>query len=100
MALRAVGASVTQLDAKGAPDLLVGFGGLTFLLEAKDEHGKFKQHGKKSADGLRDSQREWWAAWNGWPPVVVTTPEEALCAIGEHAPARGDVHAECSRCGT
>lgn len=81
-ALIAVGASVTQLDAKGAPDLLVGFRGATILLEAKDAHGSFKRNGKKSQSGLRATQDEWWARWTGAAPIVVTTPDEALRAIG------------------
>lgn len=80
-ALRDAGASVSQLDGTGLPDLLVGYRGRTFLLEAKDDHGKFKIGGKKSASGLRESQEKWWSTWKGAAPVVVTTPAEALSAI-------------------
>lgn len=80
-ALRAVGATVCQLDGNGLPDLLVGYRGRTLLLEVKQEHGKAKVGGKKTADGLLPSQRAWHAAWCGQVPVIVTTPKEALVAI-------------------
>jgi hypothetical protein len=80
--LRARGATVEQLDGKGLPDLLVGYAGRTYLIEVKQEHGKQGAHMKKTADGLRPSQSDWWAAWKGAPPIVVTTPADALIAIG------------------
>jgi len=81
-ALRAAGATVQQLDATGVPDLLVGWRGETLLLEVKPEHGKAERHGKRTATGLRGTQELWWASWRGRPPVVVTTPEEALAVLG------------------
>jgi len=88
-ALRDAGASVTPLDGKGVPDLLVGFRGRTLLLECKDpEQGarNSRSGGAKVANalGLRDSQWEWWTAWNGERPMIATTPQEALCSIGIH----------------
>lgn len=80
-ALRAAGASVEQLDGR-PPDLLVGYRGQTFLLECKDEHGVQGRGMKRTKSGLRPSQDEWWAAWRGAAPIVVTTPHEALAAIG------------------
>lgn len=81
-ALRAVGASVQQLNETGCPDLLVGIGGKMFLIEVKQEHGKAEAHGKKTESGLRPSQEKWWAEWKGPTPVIATTSTEALKAIG------------------
>jgi hypothetical protein len=81
-AFRAAGASVQRIDAAGAPDLVVGFRGVNFWVECKDVHGKAYGHGKRTADGLLDSQRAWWAAWRGRTPVIVTTVDEAFAAIG------------------
>jgi hypothetical protein len=82
VALRAAGATVQSLDAKGVPDLLVGFQGRTYLLECKDSHNKPGIGMKKTASGLRDSQLEWWSKWAGAVPVIVTNENEALRAIG------------------
>lgn len=81
-ALRARGASVQQIDAAGVPDLLVGLDGVTHLLEVKQHHGKAFAHAKKSASGLLPSQDKWWSTWKGREPMVVTTPVEALQAVG------------------
>jgi hypothetical protein len=72
-ALRAVGASVLSLHTlgKGAPDLLVGFRGCTYLLEVKTLTGK-----------LKDCQVEWHNAWRGHRPQTVQTVGQALAAIG------------------
>lgn len=80
-ALTAAGASVTRLSDKGVPDLLVGFGGHTRLLEVKAPAGE-RGGQKRGAAGLTEEQRSWWATWLGEPPVIVHTPEEALRAIG------------------
>jgi Holliday junction resolvase len=81
-ALERIGASVQRLDASGVPDLLVGFGGHTYLIEVKQKHGTPGAKMKKSDDGLLDSQRSWWSRWRGQEPVIVTTFDEALMAIG------------------
>lgn len=81
-ALKAIGASVQQLDALGVPDLLVGFDGRTYLIEVKAEHGKPGIGMKKCESGLRDSQEKWWSLWRGAVPSIATTPAEALTAIG------------------
>lgn len=91
-ALKAAGCSVQQLDAKGCPDLLVGWqdedggNGRIVLLEAKDpDEGarNSRSTGKKVANplGLRDSQWEWFKNWRGPKPFVVSTPTEALDAV-------------------
>jgi hypothetical protein len=77
-ALRAVGATVQSLAAlgDGVPDLLVGRGGQSWLLEVKDPAQA------PSKRRLTPAQLEWRAAWRGVPVVVVETPEEALRASG------------------
>lgn len=76
-ALRKVGADVFSLAAvgDGIPDLLVGFRGVTVLMEVKD--------GSKppSARQLTPDQIEWHAAWRGGRCVVVSSVSEALAAI-------------------
>lgn len=70
-ALRQVGASVYRLDAKGVPDLVVGWCGRIFLLEVKRANGK-----------LTPAQEDFHKTWKGPKPAIVTTSLEALMAIG------------------
>jgi hypothetical protein len=77
-ALFAAGCSVQDLHAVGGgcPDLLVGRCGVAFLLEVKaprNLRGEPKQ--------LTPDQIEWHRSWRGHVRVV-TTPEEALHAVG------------------
>jgi Holliday junction resolvase len=76
--LRAAGATVQSLAAvgHGCPDLLVGWGGKTLLMEIKD--------GSKvpSAQRLTDDQIKWHGAWMGGPLAVVDGPEAALRMLG------------------
>lgn len=76
-ALRAVGASVELLHAvgRGCPDLLIGYGGVNYLLEVKD--------GAKapSAQKLTEDQVVWHERWRG-RSAVVNDVESALLAIG------------------
>jgi hypothetical protein len=77
-ALRAVGATVTMLSAEGVPDLLVGYLSETYLLEVKAPRGP-----KGGTGGaLTYEQVDWWGSWEGRPPVIVRTVDEALAAIG------------------
>jgi hypothetical protein len=69
-ALRRLGCSVQRLQGDGVPDLLIGRAGLTWLAEVKT--------GDRP---LRESQREWHAAWNGAPPVVLRTVDDALALL-------------------
>ena len=71
-ALRKCGASVTSLSAVGGgcPDLLVGFRGRTYVIEAKV--GK---------NWLTDDQIKWWNEFNG-KGFIVNSPEQALVGIG------------------
>lgn len=79
-ALRAVGATVLHLHTlgDGAPDLAVGFRGVTYLLEVKD--------GSKppSARRLTPDEERWHAAWRG-QSAVVDGVDGALRAIGAMA---------------
>jgi hypothetical protein len=71
--LRDVGASVFDAADVGGgfPDLVVGFRGVTHLLECKIPKGK-----------LRPSQEKFQQKWRGAPFVVVRSPADALRAIG------------------
>jgi hypothetical protein len=71
-ALLASGAIVVDLSNVGAgvPDLMVGRGGRTWLLEVKEEKG-----------ALRASQVAFLARWRGGPVALVRTPREALEAV-------------------
>lgn len=75
-ALRRIGATVQPLHAVGAgcPDLLVGWRGMTSLLEIKD--------GSKppSARKLTPDQVKWHAEWQGHVAVVESV-KEAIEAI-------------------
>ena len=73
--LREVGATVVDLSAvgKGCPDLLVGFRGVTYLLEVKNVKGKNK---------TTPDQDVFYAWWRGAPVTIVRTADEALSAIG------------------
>ncbi len=75
--LESVGASVEYFKARagrgngGRPDLLVGFRGITYLLEIKAEKGK-----------LSDEQILYHSKWHGRSIAVVRNETEALNAIG------------------
>jgi hypothetical protein len=90
VALRLAGASVHQLQGTGEPDLLVGFEGVTYLMEIKDPtqaNGKAHKRSDGPMSELTPAQVRWWTAWAapanaGPPPVIVHTPEAALRIIG------------------
>lgn len=66
-----IGATVYQLNEKGVPDLLVGFRGVTYLVEVKYGYGK-----------LTEPQEDFIKVWNGQPVLVVYNVDEALRGIG------------------
>lgn len=76
-ALRKVGACVfsTAGQAKGFPDLVVGFKGVNYLLEVKD-HNKIPSKQKLTPD-----QVKFHSTWTG-QVCVVNSVEQALKAIG------------------
>jgi hypothetical protein len=85
-ALKAAGASVTQLNGTGVPDLLVGFRDRTFLLEVKlpeDRKPGGASQRYRGGDGtLTPAQQKWWKEWAGEPARVVRSADDALTAIG------------------
>jgi len=76
-ALRSAGASVQSLAAQshGCPDLLVGYKGMTLLMECKDGT-KPPSHRKLTPD-----QERWIEAWQGGAVWLVTSIPEALDAL-------------------
>jgi hypothetical protein len=82
--LEAAGATVSKLNGTGVPDLLVGFGGVTYLLEVKrpDSAGGRAKPNMGGDGTLTEAQIKWVAKWRGAPASVVRTPDEALAAIG------------------
>jgi hypothetical protein len=88
LALRAVGATVHQLDGKGLADLLVGYQQRTYLIEVKNPN-QAGQPGAKPGEkrtkgrGVRTAaQVKSFAAWTGSPIHEVINADEALVAIG------------------
>jgi hypothetical protein len=73
-ALRAAGASVALI--KWPVDAIVGFKGVTLLMEIKNPGSRY---GKR---GANENQREFMATWLGGPVSMVDGPEAALRAIG------------------
>lgn len=76
--LRKAGATVLDLAAvgKGAPDLLVGYRGVNYLIEIKDPLQP------KASTKLRENQVEFHEGWKGRKPAVAMTAREALAIIG------------------
>jgi hypothetical protein len=73
--LRGIGATVWQVSEKGLPDLIVGHGGKTYLVEVK-------MPGK----GLTEDQTKTHAEWKGSAIHVVSSAEDALEMLGLIAP--------------
>ena len=73
-ALRKAGASVYHI--KLPVDLLVGYRGVTMLVEIKNPETRY---GRAGANG---NQREFMSTWNGGAVALVDSPEAALTAIG------------------
>jgi len=79
-ALERAGATVDMLPTgKGLPDLLVGYQGVNYLLEVKQQPEKGKVFA--SDVQLNPVQEKWHARWRG-QVAIVRTPQEALAAIG------------------
>jgi endogenous inhibitor of DNA gyrase (YacG/DUF329 family) len=77
-ALKGVGACVIDMSnvGRGFPDLIVGFDGLTILVEVKNPKTSY---GRK---GLNKNQVKWKEMWSGGAYCVVDSPDAALRAIG------------------
>jgi Holliday junction resolvase len=76
--LRDVGASIidTSHMGNGFPDLVVGYRGVIYLLEVKNNKTFY---GRK---GFNENQKAWNARWAGPPPIIVRSQDDALKAIG------------------
>ncbi len=77
-ALRAVGASVTQLDKP--VDLLVGYRGRTYLMEVKQPGERKRKGGHRYT--LTPDQKDFYATWKGGDLMTVRTTDQALACIG------------------
>ena len=69
-AFRDGGATVYQLSARDVPDLLVGYCGVTRLVEVKTDRAK-----------LRPGQAAFSLRWLGAPPVVCRTAPQAVALL-------------------
>jgi hypothetical protein len=84
-ALQRAGAVVSRMGDFGAPDLLVGYLGRTYLLEVKmplGPQGGVHHNGNGGRGDLTKAQVKWWDTWGGEPAHIVRSPSEALAAIG------------------
>lgn len=75
-ALRSVGAYVRVItQGDGLPDLLVGYRGVTLLMEVKD--------GSKppSAQKLTEAEQKFFDAWTGGALIKVTSVEDVIAAL-------------------
>jgi len=70
-ALKQIGATVADLSGAGGgcPDLLIGYQGLSLLLEVKNTEGRNRVDPK---------QVKFHAEWRGGPIHVVRSPQEAI----------------------
>ena len=84
-ALRAHGATVQSLAAvgHGCPDLLVGYQGVTYLMEIKD--GSLPPSRKR----LTPDEAAWHASWKGLAAVIESV-DEALACIEKGPDTTGD----------
>lgn len=89
-ALEKIGASVLDTSRLGGdfPDLVLGYGGRTLLLEAKSDR---KVHHKRG-DGVSDGQRELAAAWRGDRILTCTDPLEAVRLVQSIVYPRSSTH--------
>ena len=76
-ALEEIGCSVVDLYrlGSGVPDLMVGYMGMTLLMEIKNPG---TQYGR---EGLNRNQVLWKEQWKGGPYAVVIDVESALRAV-------------------
>jgi Holliday junction resolvase len=95
-AFEALGCSVTRLDGKGVPDLLVGMRGRTWLVEVKCPLGpRGGLPTRNATGGLTEDQVDWWKAWRGEMPIIVRTIAEVEKLI---APAVCGMHGDDCDC--
>lgn len=90
-AMRANGMRVQILSmvGSGCPDLLVGFRGLTLLVETKGSGHAHRALAPNDHD-LTEAQRKWHKEWAGGPIVVAKAgAEEAVCEVLRYATEAG-----------
>jgi hypothetical protein len=75
---------VQALDVKDGPDLLVGHGGHTLLMEVKTIATRTEKDGyQRTRTGKKsDGQDSWHSTWKGGPVHTVYGPQEALIILG------------------
>ena len=66
-----IGCSIVHLSGVGLPDLLVGYHGVTLLMEVKNK------------TRLTKSQKLWHGKWTGHV-AIVKSPEEAIEVVRDH----------------
>ena len=88
-ALLECGVSILKLDmiGKGCPDRLMGFRGLSVLIEYKRDYDyqrtvRGKPYTERVRGKLTDDQEKWIREWQGQPVVIARTIEEAKAALG------------------
>lgn len=81
--LRQLGASVLETHAlgDGAPDLIVGFRGVTALVELKNG-ARYHQTVTKMRQRL-ETQQAYLDAWRGGPAFVATSTEGILAILAD-----------------
>lgn len=79
-ALRTAGALVASWGTDGAPDLVVAYHEMIYLLEVKEPLGA-KGGSSKRGQHLTEHQERWHQRWRAYVSVVRSV-EEALAAIG------------------
>lgn len=102
-AIRALGASVTLMPAtgtaKGIPDLLVGYRGITEQWEIKvprraDGAGQTRT-GSGGRGELTGDQVAWWDSWHGATPRIIHSVAEAMAALEAMADASRRARSYC-----
>jgi hypothetical protein len=83
--LRQVGCTVMETHAlgDGAPDLVVGYGGVTALVELKN--GARYHQTQRAARERMQRQADYLAAWRGGLAFVATSTEDVLAQLQAHA---------------
>jgi hypothetical protein len=86
-ALRKSGALVAHFGTDGAPDLVVAYHEMLYLMEVKMPLGP-KGGSSKRGQHLTEHQERWHQRWQAYV-TVVRSVEDALAAIGAAKPQRG-----------
>lgn len=83
--LRQLGATVLETHQLGsdAPDLIVGFQGITALVEVKPEGKAYTPDAREKARLVR--QVDYLSAWRGGPAFVATSTEQVLARLSQAA---------------